>query len=59
MDVPYIDEDTLEEGFVSAEINLRPHLMEALDHLKKFYQLIIFTASEKSYADSILDIIDP
>jgi CTD small phosphatase-like protein 2 len=59
VEVPYVDEDDLTEGFVTAEINLRPHLMETLDHLRQFYQLVIFTASEKSYADSILNIIDP
>jgi TFIIF-interacting CTD phosphatase-like protein len=59
VEVPYIDEDDLSEGFVTAEINLRPHLMETLYHLRQFYQLVIFTASEKSYADAILDIIDP
>ena len=59
IDVPYIDEDDGSEGFVQAQINLRPHLIETLDKLRQYFQIVIFTASEKSYADSIIDFIDP
>jgi CTD small phosphatase-like protein 2 len=27
--------------------------------MRKYFQIVIFTASDKSYADSILDLIDP
>lgn len=59
INVPYVDEDDGSEGTIAAEINLRPHLIESLERLREFFQIVIFTASEKSYADSILDFIDP
>lgn len=40
-------------------VNIRPHLMDSLHELKQSFQLVAFTASEKSYADAILDFIDP
>ena len=33
--------------------------MDSLHELKQSFQLVAFTASEKSYADAILDFIDP
>lgn len=38
---------------------VRPHLQHCLEELSKYYQLVIFTASEQSYADTILDKLDP
>lgn len=43
----------------SIKVNVRPYLMESLIELKKAYQIIAFTASEKQYADAILDFLDP
>jgi CTD small phosphatase-like protein 2 len=40
-------------------VNVRPYLMESLLELKKLYQIIAFTASERNYADAILDFLDP
>lgn len=40
-------------------IKVRPHLGEFLDDVSKFYDLSIYTASESSYADGIIDFIDP
>jgi CTD small phosphatase-like protein 2 len=40
-------------------VNVRPYLMESLLELKPFYQIIAFTASERLYADAILDFLDP
>lgn len=44
---------------VDADINVRPHLLQCLNDLSKYYQLVVFTASEASYADAILNRIDP
>ena len=44
---------------VMAGINIRPHILECLELANKYFQVIIFTASEKEYADPILDYLDP
>ena len=38
-------------------ISFRPYLFEMLDKLKKHFELIIFTAGFKDYADSIVEEI--
>lgn len=40
-------------------INLRPHWEEALDRIKKYYTIVVYTASHQSYADSVLNFMDP
>jgi CTD nuclear envelope phosphatase 1 len=40
-------------------VNIRPYIKEAIIHLKQWYQVIVFTASKKEYADPILNYIDP
>ena len=37
---------------------VRPHCFEFLNELNKIYEIIIFTNSEKNYADDILNILD-
>jgi len=37
---------------------LRPNLFEFLDNVYEKYELIIFTASNKNYADKIIDYIE-
>jgi CTD small phosphatase-like protein 2 len=44
---------------VEIGVFLRPFLLEMVYQVQPFYQLVIFTASEQLYADSILDRIDP
>ncbi|CAD8140373.1 unnamed protein product [Paramecium octaurelia] len=39
--------------------NIRPHCQQMLKALSQFYELILFTASYKEYADKILQFIDP
>jgi CTD small phosphatase-like protein 2 len=56
--IPIEDPDASTDH-VNAEINVRPHLLYCLEELSHYYQLIVFTASEQSYADAILDKIDP
>ena len=40
-------------------LNVRPHLEECLDELTENFQIIAFTAGEQTYADAILDFLDP
>ena len=45
---------TAEVGF-----NIRPFCKECLETANKFYEVVVFTASHKWYADVILDYLDP
>jgi len=40
-------------------LNLRPFWKEALTEIKQEYVIIVYTASHQSYADSVLDYLDP
>jgi Dullard-like phosphatase family protein len=40
-------------------LNIRPFWKECLDGIKKDYVIIIYTASHQSYADSVLNYLDP
>ena len=51
--------DVEEHQSIQIQINLRPGLHECLEDLSKSFQLVSFTASDPSYADTILDHIDP
>lgn len=44
---------------VKFQFTLRPYTMECLQEANKYFQVGIFTASKKEYADSILNKIDP
>ena len=54
--------DSEEEGNLEKNIPipliLRPNLFEFLDNVYEKYELIIFTASNKNYADKIIDYIE-
>ena len=47
------------EETVCAGINIRPYVMECLQEANKSFQVIVFTASHQTYADAILDYLDP
>jgi len=48
------------DGFmVKAYVSIRPYAISFLKRAKKYFEIIAFTASEKSYADVILNEIDP
>ena len=48
-----------EEETVYAGINIRPYIIECLEEAAQNFQVIVFTASHQTYADAILDYIDP
>ncbi len=41
------------------EINVRPGAAELLRKMSKSFQIVVFTASHKKYADAILNRLDP
>ncbi len=45
-------------NLVSAGINIRPNLVPFLERVSKTYEVILFTASHRAYADAIMDYID-
>jgi Dullard-like phosphatase family protein len=40
-------------------LNIRPGIRECLSQVNKNYVIIVYTASHQSYADSVIDYIDP
>ena len=54
----YVD-ITIASGKVKAGFNIRPFTQDCLEMVNKHFEVIVFTASHKLYADAILDYIDP
>lgn len=44
---------------LKAGFNIRPYTKECLEMVNKHFEVVVFTASHKWYADVILDYIDP
>ena len=44
---------------IQAGVRIRPYCKEFLEQLSQIAEIIIFTASSASYADVILDYLDP
>ena len=40
-------------------IGRRPHLQRFLEQVSQWYEVVLFTASQSEYAESLLDILDP
>ena len=40
-------------------LNIRPHAQAFIESMSKVYEVVVFTASMKYYADRILDVLDP
>ena len=40
-------------------VNIRPYWKEAIERISKLYTIVIYTASHKSYADAVLNFLDP
>ena len=43
---------------VKAGVNVRPYAYECLKKARENYQVVIFTASHKAYADAVLDLLE-
>ena len=44
---------------VQVGINIRPYWKETLNLIKDYYHIVAYTASHQTYADSVLDFMDP
>ena len=44
---------------LTAGVNLRPHVKQCLQECSTKFQIGVFTASNKEYADSVIELIDP
>lgn len=49
----------IEGEAVDVDITIRPYALTFLKKVSKKWEVVVFTASHKSYADAILDEIDP
>lgn len=46
-------------GNPNIEFSIRPYVKELLEYASNNFEVVIFTASQKSYADRILNFLDP
>ncbi|CAD8091587.1 unnamed protein product [Paramecium primaurelia] len=47
------------DEIVQASINIRPYAKQILQTLSKHFEIIVFTASHSSYANIVIDYLDP
>lgn len=40
-------------------VSVRPYVRKCLEHLSQYYEMAIFTAAEQTYADLIVNKLDP
>lgn len=55
----YIKIPLSNEGEVVMGVNIRPFAKEVLSSARNDYEVLVFTASHKAYADRVLDLLDP
>ncbi len=44
---------------IKTGINIRPFAFECIQKASQMFQVVVFTASHKSYADVVIDYLDP
>ena len=44
---------------IELKIIIRPYAMEMIKQLSPYYEIVIFTAASKVYADAVLNVLDP
>jgi Dullard-like phosphatase family protein len=49
---------TSKEHFIRLNVKVRQHMEEVLAYLAESWEIVVFTAGQKDYADAILDFID-
>lgn len=54
LDIKMPNGKTANTGF-----NIRPYWKEMIEEIQKDWEIVVFTASCKNYADAILDYMDP
>ena len=47
------------DKYVSFYVYKRPFLDQFLDKVSQWFDVVVFTAGEKHYADAVLNVIDP
>jgi CTD small phosphatase-like protein 2 len=55
----YLNITVMTGKVIKAPFNVRPFTKECLEMVNKHFEVVVFTASHKWYADVILDYIDP
>ena len=55
----FVFEVSLNNKKHSVNVRQRPHMAKFLQRCAELFELVIFTASQKLYAEQLLNIIDP